>query len=100
MSGRSAPSERRSIRDYDRGKTDLRATERLLEFIGEQTDEPKILDAVAEHGLRGDTLVRMTGLRLVAAAANRKRQHRSGDDTDCTGFEAALETAVGSRPSR
>jgi hypothetical protein len=28
--------------------TDMRATERLLEFIAEQTDDPKILDAHAE----------------------------------------------------
>jgi hypothetical protein len=36
----------------------MRATERLLEFIGEQTDDPKILDGVAELRRCGDTLVK------------------------------------------
>jgi hypothetical protein len=55
--------------------SDMRATERLLEFIGEQTDDPKILEAVAELWRRGDTLVRMDDLRLIAAAANHGRKY-------------------------
>lgn len=78
--------------------SDMRATERLLEVIGEQTDDPKILEAVAELQRRGDTLVRMNDLRLIAAAANHGRQFGPGGDTDYTGFEAALariESALG-----
>jgi hypothetical protein len=78
--------------------TDVRATERLLEFIGEQTDDPGVLDAVAELRRRGDTLVRRDDLRIVSAAANHGRQFGAGGDTDYTGFEAALariERALG-----
>ncbi|HEV7564663.1 MAG TPA: hypothetical protein VGO31_01735 [Microbacteriaceae bacterium] len=71
--------------------TDMRATERLLEFIGGQSDDPKITAAVAELRRRGDTLVRRDDLRVIAAAANHGRKYGQGGDTDYTGFEAALE---------
>jgi hypothetical protein len=78
--------------------SDMRATERLLEYIGEQTDDPKILEAGAELRRRGDTLVHMNDPRLIAGAANHGRQSGPGGDTDYTGFEAAparIESALG-----
>ena len=80
--------------------SDVRATERLLEFIGEQTDDPKILDAVAELRRRGDTLVHMNDLRLIAGAANHGRQFGPGGDTDYTGVEAALAAPGSARTAR
>lgn len=71
--------------------TDLRATERLLEFIAERCDDERVQAAVAELQRRGDTLVRGDDLRLVSAAANHGRQFGPSGDTDYTGFEAALE---------
>ena len=93
--------------------TDMRASERLLEVIAEQTVEAvNIVDfsalnseqagrmalaldgietAVAELRRRGDTLVRGEDLRLIAAAANHGRRYGLGGDTDYTGFEDALE---------
>jgi hypothetical protein len=65
--------------------TDMRATERLLEYIGEQAlaafselpgdseaalQADKVMNAIAELRRRGDTLVRREDLRLIAAGAN------------------------------
>ena len=75
--------------------SDMRATERLFEYIAEQTNDPKILEAVAELRRRGDTLVRGRDLRLISAAANQGRQFGPGGDTDYTGFEQALARIEG-----
>jgi hypothetical protein len=80
--------------------TDMRATERLLEVIAEQSEDPAITAAIGELHRRGETLVRRGDLRLIAAAANHGRQFGPGGDTDYTGFEAALariESALGGR---
>ena len=71
--------------------SDMRATERLLEVIAEQSDDHEVQQAVVELQRRGDTLVRGGDLRLVAAAANHGRKFGPSGDTDYTGFNAALE---------
>jgi hypothetical protein len=56
------------------------------------------LAAIAQLRRRGDTIVRLNDLRLVAAAANHARRYRPGGDTDYAGFEDALkriESAIG-----
>jgi hypothetical protein len=83
--------------------TDPRASERLLELIGDEaaaivegTDQAagraaKIVEAVLELRRRGDTVVRPDDLLLIAAAANHGRKYGPEGDTDYTGFNAALE---------
>ena len=44
---------------------DMRATERLLEVIGERSDDDEIQAVVAELRRRGDTLVEARDLRAV-----------------------------------
>jgi hypothetical protein len=60
--------------------TDMRATERLLEFIGEQTDDPKILDALAELRRRGDTLVGGRDLELLLQVIGREHLPLGDDE--------------------
>ena len=78
--------------------SDMRATERLLGVIADRSDDPEVQKAVAELQRRGDTIVHLSDLRVIAAAANHGRQFGPGGDTDYTGFEAALqriESALG-----
>lgn len=50
-----------------------------MEFIGEQTDDPKVLGALAELCRCGGTRVRRVDLRLIAAAANHAQHGLGGD---------------------
>lgn len=78
--------------------TDMRATERLLEVIEERSDDPEVQKVVTELRRRGDTLVRMHDLRLVAAAAHHGKLHGPIGGTDYAAFDAALarvENALG-----
>jgi len=100
--------------------TDMRATERLLKVIAEQTVEAVnavdfqglsseqagrmalALDAIEtaanELSRRGDTIVRMHDLRLIVAAARRGRDHVPLGDTEYETLGAALariENALG-----
>jgi hypothetical protein len=90
----------------------MRATERLLDVIAEQTVEvvgavdfqalsseqagrmalalDAIETAVVELRRRGDTLVRMHDLRLIVAAARRGRDHVPLGDTEYDTLGAAL----------
>lgn len=56
--------------------TDMRATERLLDVIAEQSDDPKIDEAVSELRRRGDTIVRRRDLRAVLPLVD---EHEAGD---------------------
>jgi hypothetical protein len=60
--------------------SDMRATERLLEFIGEQTDDPKILDAVTELRRRGDTLANGRDLELLLEVIGREHLPLGDDE--------------------
>ena len=62
-------------------------------------DLASLAEAITELRRRGDTIVRLNDLRLVAAAANHGRRYGPRGDTDYTGFEDALkriESAIGS----
>ena len=62
-------------------------------------DLAAIAEAITELRRRGDTIVRLNDLRLVAAAANHGRRHRPGGDTDYTSIGDAvlerIESAIG-----
>ncbi len=77
--------------------TDMRATERLLDFIAERSDDERVRAAIAELQRRGDTLVRGDDLALVlkyAGADPRLIPPAVGDDI--LAAITHLETAVGS----
>jgi hypothetical protein len=58
----------------------MRATQRLLEHVGEQTDDPKILDAIAELRRRGDTLVGGRDLELLLEVVGREHLPLGDDE--------------------
>jgi DNA-binding SARP family transcriptional activator len=84
---------------------DLRELERailtqdpVLDLAPAMHDLAALAEAITELRRRGDTIVRLNDLRLVAAAANPGGWYRPGGDTDYTGFEDALkriESAIG-----
>ncbi len=81
--------------------TDMRATERLLEFIAERSDDERVLEAVAELQRRGETLVRGPDVQAVATAAFRwldeyRGLERGADDELAHAIER-LENAIGGR---
>lgn len=75
--------------------TDMRATERLIEYIGEQTNDPNITAAVAELRRRGDTLVRSRDLRNIAES-RRRHALTAGEQLEVDAAWQRIENALGS----